>query len=83
MSIIFDESKKMFLLQAKDTSYAMQVSESGYLCHVYWGKKVYNLYPENIVRKINHSMSPNTDGRDTAFFWTTFKWELVPGMRCQ
>ncbi|MVB10852.1 Alpha-galactosidase AgaA [Caprobacter fermentans] len=57
----------MFLLQAKDTCYAMQVSESGYLCHVYWGKKVRRLHPEEIVRKISRSMSPSTDGRNLAF----------------
>lgn len=67
MPIEYVESKRMFLLQAKDTSYAMQISKSGYLCHVYWGKKVHCLHPEERVRTVNRSMSPNTDGSGEAF----------------
>ena len=67
MPIVYIENERMFLLQAKDTSYAMQISESGYLCHVYWGKKVRRLHPEEIVRTMNRALSPDTDGKGAAF----------------
>lgn len=40
MSIIYNEKNKIFHLNAKDTSYIIQIIESGYLQHIYWGKKI-------------------------------------------
>lgn len=40
MSIIYNEKNKIFHLKAKDTSYIIQIIESGYLQHIYWGKKL-------------------------------------------
>jgi len=40
MAIIIDENKKIFKLDAKDSSYLMQVSKQGYLYHVYYGAHV-------------------------------------------
>lgn len=40
MAIIYDSEKKIFHLQAGDSSYIMQVSEHGFLYHVYYGKHV-------------------------------------------
>ena len=40
MAIFYDQSSKSFLLQAGDSSYAMQVSPEGYLCHLYFGGHV-------------------------------------------
>ena len=44
MPIYFDSSKRLFLLQAGETSYVMGLSATGYLCHLYWGKKIRNLH---------------------------------------
>ena len=40
MSIIFDSENRVFKLDAKNTSYLFHVSESGYLLHLYYGRKV-------------------------------------------
>ena len=40
MSIFFDEQKRIFKLDAKNSSYIFHVSKSGYLLHLYYGKKV-------------------------------------------
>ena len=39
MPISYFEENKTFHLQAKDTSYIIQIIESKYLQHIYWGKK--------------------------------------------
>ena len=40
MAIHFYENEKIFMLQGKETSYAFQINEKGYLCHLHWGGKV-------------------------------------------
>ena len=40
MSIIYNEQNRSFHIKARDTSYVLQIIESGYLQHVYWGKGI-------------------------------------------
>jgi alpha-galactosidase len=40
MAIIFDEDTRTFHLHAPGTSYVFRVTPSGYLVHLYWGKRV-------------------------------------------
>ncbi len=42
MSIIYSEDKKIFHLVANNTSYIIKIFKSGYLTHLYWGKKIRN-----------------------------------------
>ncbi|MBX4260099.1 alpha-galactosidase [Clostridium estertheticum] len=42
MLISYFEENKIFHLKAKDTSYIIQIVESKYLQHIYWGKKIRN-----------------------------------------
>jgi alpha-galactosidase len=39
-SILYDESRRLFLLQTAGMSYACAISANGKLVHVYWGAKV-------------------------------------------
>jgi alpha-galactosidase len=40
VAIIYNAEKKVFHLQAKDTSYVFEILNTGHLGHLYWGKKV-------------------------------------------
>ncbi|MCL2446896.1 MAG: alpha-galactosidase [Oscillospiraceae bacterium] len=40
MPIHYDNNTQIFHLQAGQSSYAMQVSNEGYLCHLYYGKRI-------------------------------------------
>ncbi|MTI58496.1 MAG: alpha-galactosidase [Firmicutes bacterium] len=40
MSIKFNQERNTFHLQAKDTSYVMEIVSTGHLLHLYWGKKI-------------------------------------------
>ena len=40
MNINYNEKERSFRLDAKDTSYMFKIVDDGYLCHVYYGKKV-------------------------------------------
>ena len=40
MSILFDETKKIFHLQTRNVSYIFQILQNGYPVHLYYGKKI-------------------------------------------
>ena len=40
MAVLFSEKSKIFTLQTKNSTYQMQITEYGYLQHLYYGKKV-------------------------------------------
>ncbi|WP_027408518.1 alpha-galactosidase [Anoxybacteroides tepidamans] len=75
MGIAFDPSNKAFHLQAGDTSYIMQIFRSGYVAHLYWGKKV---QAANMPRKLtflDRAFSPNPDPSDRTFSLDTLPQE--------
>lgn len=41
MAILFQEEKRIFTLQTKQTTYQMKVDDFGFLLHLYYGAKVY------------------------------------------
>lgn len=42
MGVKYDLEKKRFILATKNSSYIMQVLDTGYLTHLYWGQKINN-----------------------------------------
>jgi alpha-galactosidase len=40
MGVIYNESQRIFHLQSVGMSYVIQVVKSGYLAHLYWGKRI-------------------------------------------
>ena len=42
MSIYFDENKRIFKLDAGESSYIFHIAESGWILHLYYGKRVKN-----------------------------------------
>lgn len=59
MSIIYNESNRIFHLQAKDTSYVLQVLERGYVAHLYWGRKVKTSNLSHLLQFKERAFSPN------------------------
>lgn len=53
MPINFESRKRLFLLQAGETSYAMVLSKTGYLCHLYWGKKIEDIHVDFSAGRIS------------------------------
>lgn len=67
MPILFDEENRLFSIHTAGTSYCMQVSVSGYLCHAYWGERIRELHPLDAIDKKMRALSPNTDPDDLDF----------------
>ncbi|MCX7709987.1 MAG: alpha-galactosidase [Clostridia bacterium] len=75
MGINFDEKNRIFYLHAKDTSYILQILSSGYLAHLYWGKRIKSIHPEEMIRLVDRPFEPNPDPRDRGFSLDTIPLE--------
>jgi alpha-galactosidase len=79
MGITYDESQKIFYLEAKDTSYCLQVVKGGCLAHLHWGKRT---RPTDSLWRMAYPMirafSPNPDPVDMMFSLDTLPREY-PG----
>ncbi|MEW9669387.1 alpha-galactosidase [Ammoniphilus sp. 3BR4] len=78
MGISYFASTQTFHLQAKDTSYVLQVIKSGYLAHIYWGKKIRSVHFSNPLIFADRPLSPNPDPSDRKFSLDTVPQEY-PG----
>ncbi len=61
MAIIFNKDSNIFHLQSKDTSYVIRILDSGYLAHVYWGKKVRSSNLDYTICFVDRPFSTLTD----------------------
>jgi alpha-galactosidase len=59
MGIQFDSKNKTFHLQAKDTSYVMEILHEGYLVHLYWGRKINTYRHSNFLQFLDRGFSGN------------------------
>lgn len=73
MPISFDEQKKIFKLDTKNTTYAMQVIRHGCLAHLYYGKKLIDNDLGYLIRGINLSFAayPAEEVPDRSFSFGT------------
>ncbi|MFC5450075.1 alpha-galactosidase [Paenibacillus aestuarii] len=75
MPIFYQESSKQFHLQAKETSYIIQILPSGHLAHVYWGKKLHSRHAPKLPPFIDRPFSPNTGSGKRMFSLDTLPQE--------
>ncbi|WP_044748107.1 alpha-galactosidase [Bacillus alveayuensis] len=75
MGIIYNDATKTFHLQAKDMSYVMQIVRSGYLAHLYWGKKIREANMSRKLQFLDRAFSPNPEPSDRTFSLDTLPQE--------
>ncbi|MCL6633087.1 MAG: alpha-galactosidase [Alicyclobacillus herbarius] len=61
MPISYDASCRQVHLQTPNTSYVLQVTEEGYVTHLYWGPRLRNPRLQDAVRLVPRAFSPNPD----------------------
>ena len=64
----FTENIKLFTLQGKTSTYTLAVLEEGYVCHVYYGKKVVDGDLTYLLRLGESPWTPKINKRDAAVF---------------
>ncbi|GAB2699247.1 alpha-galactosidase [Paenibacillus thermoaerophilus] len=79
MGIHYDKERKLFHLQAADTSYVIQIVKSGYPAHLYWGRRVRGLQLDRLLEMTwRSSFSPATEPGDPPLSLDTLPHEY-PG----
>lgn len=58
MSILYDESKKLFTLHTKSSTYQMQAADYGYLLHLYYGKRIDDGDMSGLLHRADHGFCP-------------------------
>ncbi|MDS0527051.1 alpha-galactosidase [Clostridium sp. SHJSY1] len=76
MSITYNETTKVFHLQAKNSSYIFQVHKNGYLSHLYWGRKLKKANADELLAvRARCSFSANPDPNDLVLTLDTLPQE--------
>jgi alpha-galactosidase len=75
MGITYDESQRIFHLDAGDSSYCCQVAGGGYLAHLYWGKRIRPANLSRLVSPLIRAFAPNPDPVNILFSLDTFPRE--------
>lgn len=75
MPIYFDERSKTFHLDAKDTSYIIQIAPCGYLAHVYYGRRLPDADMGYLLRFDTPPFTPLTNDRERLGFVDTLPFE--------
>jgi alpha-galactosidase len=75
MAIFYSDSKKIFHLQGKNTSYVLGVINDGYLVNLYWGAKVKEYNISNPIVFVDRGFSPNPTPFDRTFSLDTIPQE--------
>ncbi len=75
MGIQYRSEDRLFHLQAKDTSYVIQIAKGGYLLHLYWGKRINTYRHSNYIQQVDRGFSGNPyDQKDDR----TFSLDTLP-----
>ena len=51
MGIRFNEQNKLFNIESKNTSYILNVLETGHIAHLYWGRKINSNKIDYLIKK--------------------------------
>lgn len=73
--ILFDERNQLFHMTTPHTSYIIGIEKGKYLAHLYWGRKLASICPENAYGSNNLSFSPNPDAEDKSYSLDTMPQE--------
>jgi alpha-galactosidase len=75
MAIQFNSKTNLFHLQAKDTSYVMEIVRDGYLLHLYWGRRINQYHHSNKIQLLDRGFSGNPYKEDRTFSLDTLPQE--------
>lgn len=68
MGIIFDETNKVFLLNTKNTTYGIAVTDGMYLNHLYYGRKLEDTNIRYLLRENEPPFIPSVNQREKNSF---------------
>ena len=76
MNIAYNEEKRIFRLDTKNTSYLMGITDKeGFLGHIYYGKRLEEDNVGYLLRTWEAPFSPETNNRERVSFMETYPTE--------
>ena len=79
MSIIYDDSKRIFKLDTDNTSYLIGVTTEGYIGHIYYGARLNNADGFYLLRTEESPFTPSVHKREKGCFLDAFAMEYPTG----
>ncbi|MGN0464990.1 MAG: alpha-galactosidase [Lachnospiraceae bacterium] len=79
MGIRFDEEKKIFKLDTKNTSYIIGLTVEGYVGHIYYGKRISRMPRRELLRIHERPFTPSVLEREKGMFLDNFLAEYPTG----
>lgn len=79
MPITFNESKKIFKIDTKNTSYLIGITSEGFVGHIYYGEHLDSDDAFYLLRTAEAPFTPSVNDREKAAFLDFFPMELSAG----
>ena len=79
MSISFQEEKRIFQLNTKNSTYLIGLTPEGYAGHIYYGKRLHNEVDAYLLRIAEAPFTPSVNKREKASFMDSFPMEYPTG----
>lgn len=79
MRIFFDEKRRLFKMDTDKTTYVIGLSPEGYVGHVYYGRRLYKLCGNSLLRMEELPFTPCVNKRDKSAFLDFYPMEYSFG----
>ena len=79
MSVSFNEEKKIFRLDTKESTYVMGLSPEGFLGHIYYGDRLFMEADNYLLRMEEPPYTPSVNKREKSAFLDFFPMEYPTG----
>ena len=79
MAIHFQEEKRIFCLDTKNTTYLIGVTPEGYVGHIYYGERLHREADDYLLRTGEAPFTPSVNKRDKSSFLDSFPMEYPTG----
>lgn len=79
MAICYNENRKIFKLDTKNTSYLIGITEEGYVGHIYYGEKLHSTDAYYLLRTEEAPFTPSKNEREKSSFLDFFPMEYPSG----
>ena len=79
MSVIYNETRRIFKLDTENTSYLIGISPEGYVGHVYYGEYLEDADAYYLLRTEEPPFTPSVNEREKSSFLDFFPTEYPSG----
>ena len=79
MPVYYNDKKKIFHLDTKNTTYLIGISPEGYVGHIYYGGRLYQEVDNYLLRMEEMPFTPSVNQREKSSFLDFYPMEFPTG----